>query len=68
MNKNKLITKQQLKIQKLKKIKSKNAILIKKIEGHFIAVGQPLNDNVLKFNPKQLQWAQNVYDLIKEIL
>lgn len=33
----------------------------------FYAVGQPLNDNVLKFNKNQMKWCVGVVSLVEEI-
>ena len=67
MKKNKLIAKQQLQIEKFKKAKKKNEELKKEIIGKFYNIGQPLNDNLLKMDEKQMSWCAGVVELAKQI-
>jgi len=64
MTQEELITKQQLEIEAYKKAFKENNRLIERVKGNFIAIGQPLNDNILKFDNKQLTWAMEIYDLL----
>jgi hypothetical protein len=64
MTKDELIVKQQLKIEEYESKLSQNAETINDIKMLFYAIGQPLNDNVLKFNNKQLQWCFEVMDRV----
>jgi len=65
--KNDLIAEQQLEIRELKKRCKENKKLSHLISMKFIAIGQPLNDNCLKFNKNQLRWCQGVLDLVEQI-
>ena len=65
--KEELITKQQFEIEDYKVKLAENQKTIKEITGMFIAIGQPLNDNILMFNNKQLAWAIEVFELIKTL-
>ena len=67
MKKDKLIAKQALKLDKIKKMLKSNAAIIKKAKGHFIAIGQPLNDNKLAFTKEQLTWCNGVYELLQTL-
>ncbi len=67
MNKDSLIAKQQLEIETQREIFEENRELILKIRMKFIAIGAPLNDNILQFNHKQLQWVARVLDLIEQL-
>lgn len=67
MTKDELISKQQLEIETYKLIMLKNRKLVKNARMKFIAIGQPLNDNVLMMNGSQLNWCQSVLDLIESI-
>lgn len=62
-----LITNQQLKIVRLKGQQEKVRPLVKRAIGKFIAIGQPLNDNVLQFNNKQLVWCSELLETLREI-
>lgn len=67
MNKHKLIVEQILKINKHKITSRYNKRLIKKIRNKFIGIGQPLNDNILKFNKEQMLWAHEVLAMIDDL-
>lgn len=67
MTKDELIAKQQLEIESQKSIIESNRELANDIKMMFVAIGQPLNDNVLMFNRDQLKWCQRVYDKIEEL-
>jgi hypothetical protein len=67
MNKDELITKQQLEIENFKEREKTNAEILRKINYRFIGIGQPLNDNCLKFNQNQLKWCTQVHDLIEQL-
>ena len=64
MTKDKLITKQQLEIERFKAKAEKNKSIIEKIGLRFIAIGQPLNDNRENMNREQLMWVLEVKELI----
>jgi len=64
MTKDELIVKQQLKIEEYESKLLQNAETINDIKMLFYAIGQPLNDNVLEFNNKQLQWCFKVMDRV----
>lgn len=67
MTKEELITKQQLEIEEYKIAAKENNETIKELKGQFIGIGQPLNDNVLRFNGYQLQWCYRVLELIESL-
>ena len=67
MNKDALIAKQQLEIEEYKATAASNRIIRGDLRGHFIAIGQPLNDNRLKFNKAQMIWAVEALELINNI-
>ena len=62
-----LIARQQLEIEKFKEIMQENRKTKKTLKLRFIAIGAPLNDNMLHFNREQLIWAQKTLDLIETI-
>ena len=64
MTKDELITKQQLEIEELKKDFKENEKLRKEIRGMFYNIGQPLNDNILKMNNKQMRWCFDVMEKV----
>jgi len=59
-----LITNQQLEIEEFKRNSQENNEIIKGLHGMFYSIGQPLNDNILKFNKDQRKWC---HELIKKI-
>jgi len=67
ISKDELITKQQLEIENYKVFFKDNKELIKDIKSRFYSIGQPLNDNCLEFNSKQLNWCFSVINLITQI-
>lgn len=67
MTKDELIAKQQLEIEGYKKMFEENEKLKGEITGKFYNIGQPLNDNVLQMNKKQMLWCQRIVDLIEQI-
>ena len=67
MTKDELISKQQLEIENLKLTMQINRNLVRNLKMKFVAIGQPLNDNVLMMNGSQLNWCQSVLDLIESI-
>lgn len=67
MTKEELITNQQLEIAELKQVCERNEKTISDIKYRFIGIGQPLNDNVLRFNKEQLLWCHRVLELIEEL-
>ena len=62
-----LITKQQLEIEQYKSMLEENKEILKAIKGKLYSIGQPLNDNVLKFNKDQLIWCMGLADIIESI-
>jgi len=64
--KEQLITKQQLQIEELETAFMKNKNVMKSLYNKFYAIGQPLNDNVLKFDRRQLLWCVELLELINE--
>ena len=58
MTKDELISKQQL---------ESNREVLDDLRGMFYSIGQPLNDNKLKFNRHQLKWCLQVYSLIETL-
>lgn len=68
MTKEKLITKQQLKIQRYKSILKKDIKIAMDIKGKFYSIGAPLNDNKLQFNKEQQKWCCEVMELVEQIL
>lgn len=67
MTKEELIAHQQLQIEELKAKRKANKEVYKKIHSKFYGMGQPLNDNNLKFNEAQTLWAMSVYSLISDL-
>lgn len=67
MTKEELITSQQLKIEQYKAVLKKNSKIISLLKGSFAGIGMPLNDNVLEFNKKQLNWCYSVLLLIEQL-
>lgn len=67
MTKEELITKQQIEIEQFKQMSLENKALIRNIKAKFTNIGAPLNDNILGFNPKQINWCGNVFELIDQI-
>ena len=64
MSKDELIAKQQLRIEELEQMLQENKQVVKSIKLKFYAMGQPLNDNLLKFNKEKQKWCFEVYDLV----
>lgn len=64
---NDLVVKQQLEIESLKTTLKFNNDIVKRVKGNMISIGQPLNDNILKFNTEQIRWAMDIYDLLNQI-
>jgi len=62
-----LVTKQQLEIERYKSILENNELIINDLHGLIHGIGQPLNDNCLEFNNKQLKWVQGVLDLVESL-
>lgn len=67
MSKDELIVKQQLQIEELSQALKDNKQIKRDLRGQFIAMGQPLNDNLLGFNKEQLWWCFQTFDLIDNI-
>ena len=67
MTKDELIVKQQLEIEKYKKMLEENKKLKSKIVRKFYACGQPLNDNVLQMNKEQMKWCFEVVGLAEDL-
>lgn len=67
MTQEELITKQQLQIEEYKLAFEENRKLLRDIKGKFYNIGQPLNDNVLQFNPNQLKWCAQVLNMIEQL-
>jgi len=67
MSKDELISKQQLELEDLKEQLRENKETLEELHGKFYNIGAPLNDNILKFNDKQLSWCGSVYLLIKRL-
>lgn len=67
MTKDELITKQQLEIEEYKQALKENAQVIKSLTGKFYNIGQPLNDNVLRFNKDQQKWCFGVFALVEQL-
>lgn len=67
MDREKLIVKQQLEIEHYKSQAKANARLKKVLIGKCYNIGQPLNDNILQFNPKQQKWVWDVVQLVESL-
>ena len=67
MTKDELIVKQQLELEKYKKMLEDNKKLKSKIVRKFYACGQPLNDNVLQMNKEQMKWCFEVVGLVEDL-
>lgn len=65
--KDKLIAKQALEIEELKRMLIANDKLKRSLRGKFYNIGAPLNDNVLKFNQHQLNWCRRVVELVEDV-
>ena len=67
MTKDELITKQQIQIEEYKELMKDNKELRSQIIGKFYNIGQPLNDNVLQMNSKQMKWCFGVVGLAEQL-
>lgn len=67
MTNEELIAKQQHEIEEYKAALKENEKVVKKIQNSFYAIGQPLNDNILRFNKEQIKWALEVVALTEQI-
>lgn len=67
MTKDELITKQQLQIEEYKEMLEENKEIKKQITGKFYNMGEPLNDNVLQMNNKQMGWCFEVVELVSQL-
>lgn len=67
MTKDELITKQQLQIEEYKELLKENKELRSQIIGKFYNMGQPLNDNMLQMNKKQMTWCFGVVELAEQL-
>lgn len=67
MTKAQLITKQQLEIEDLRKKIAEHKKIKSALHNKFYAMGAPLNDNILAFNHKQMQWCAGVTILIDQL-
>jgi hypothetical protein len=67
MTKDGLIARQQLKLEYHTDQNKVHAELKRLLIGKFYNIGQPLNDNILQFNPKQQRWAWDVVQLIEQL-
>lgn len=67
MTKDELITKQQLQIEGYKEMFEENNKLRGELIGKFYNIGQPLNDNVLQMNSKQMKWCFGVVGLAEQL-
>ncbi len=65
MTKDELIVKQQLEIEEYKAQLTENKEILKTLHYKFAGIGQPLNDNVLKFNSDQIRWCLQIQNLIE---
>jgi len=63
----KLIGKQQLEIDRYQQSHERDKKTLKLLRLKFYAIGQPLNDNNLKFNKEQLKWCFSVLGLIETL-
>lgn len=64
--KNKLIVKQAIKLQELRKELKFKRKVIKEAKLMLVAIGQPLNDNKLQFNKEQLKWAGELQHTLEQ--
>lgn len=67
MTQEQLITKQQIEIEEYKQLLQENVKIKHDLTMRFYAMGQPLNDNILKFNQDQLKWCVKIIELIESI-
>lgn len=67
MTKNKLIVKQQLKIERLKSVNKQNRDNAENLHKRFVCIGGPLNENKLQFNKEQLSFLTEIADEIENI-
>lgn len=67
MTKEELITNQQLQIEEMSAKLKQNKTVYQKAVSRFYSIGAPLNDNLLKFNKRQLRWCAGLLELINEI-
>lgn len=65
MTKDELIAKQQLEIEEMKSVFEANKQVISDLHFKIHGIGQPLNDNCLKFNKEQLLWVSQVLELVE---
>ena len=62
-----LIAKQQLAIESLNEVMSNNEKVLRTLAGLLYNIGAPMNDNILGFNDKQMQWVAKVALELKKI-
>ncbi len=67
MTKEELITKQQLEIEECKSFIENTEKIKRNLRMKLYAIGQPLNDNVLKMNKEQLKWCFEINTLVDEL-
>ena len=67
MTKEELITNQCLDIASLRQMHERNEKTINMLKSRFINIGCPINDNLLNFDKKQIEWCLGVLSLIEEI-
>lgn len=62
-----LVTKQQLEIENVRRLLAEVARLKSSLRGRLVGIGQPLNDNLLMMDRKQLAWCASVEDLVEQL-
>lgn len=63
----KLISEQQLKLSECESTNKNTKKIKKQLHLKFYAIGEPLNDNILKFNKEQIRWCFEVMELINKL-
>jgi len=62
-----LVTKQQLEIEGMRGLLAEVARLKSSLRGRLVGIGQPLNDNLLMMDRKQLAWCFAIERLVEQL-
>lgn len=67
MDEHEMIARQQFEIENLKEQLEAHREVIRNLKGYLYGIGQPMNDNILQFNKRQLQWCLLVVNEIDKL-
>ena len=62
-----LVTKQQLEIEELRGLLKEVALVKSKMQFKLHGIGQPMNDNNVRMDNKQLAWCASVEELVEQL-